>query len=88
MGHGVQHLDLTDVSSRYRPLTQALARSLYEAGIAGVRFPSNADGLPCFALFEGRARLTPTGLTATPLPTARPLVADICTELGLTLVDT
>lgn len=84
--HGLDHLDVSAVSSRTRALTQALARGFYEHGASGVRFTSNVDGRPCLALFEGRSRLTATGLTATPLPSARPLIADICAELNLTLL--
>jgi hypothetical protein len=80
-------LDLTDISSRNRALTQALARALYDDGAAGVRYPSNIEGWPCVALLEGRARLEPSGVNDTALPAARQLVPSVCNELALTLVD-
>ena len=57
--HGMQHLDISEVRSRSRPVTQAISRSLYDEGAAGVRFRSNLDDQPCTALFEGRGPTTP-----------------------------
>jgi RES domain len=73
--HGLPHLDLTDITVRRRPVTQAIAADAYNAlGVAVIRFPSNLDGLPCYALFEGRATLVGAG-EPTPLtdPPPRPL---------------
>ena len=59
--HGMQHLDISEVRSRSRPVTQAISRALYDEGAAGVRFRSNLDDQSCTALFEGRGRLLPCG---------------------------
>lgn len=56
--HGMAHLDITDITVRRRPVTQAIAAYAHDAlGAAVIRFPSNLDGLPCYALFEHRAVL-------------------------------
>lgn len=85
--HDAEHLDVTDISSRQRALTQGLARALYDDSAAGVRYSSNIDGLACVGLFEGRARLDLTGGPPTPLPDARLFVQSVCGDLGLNLVD-
>jgi hypothetical protein len=57
----VEHLDLGEVQGSQRPLTQAIARVLYDRGAAGIIFSSRYDNQPCAALFEERARLVPAG---------------------------
>lgn len=59
LDHGMEHLDLHEITSRRRVVTQAIAGDLFDRGAAGVRFPSRLDGLPAVALFEGRAELKP-----------------------------
>jgi hypothetical protein len=60
--HGMSHLDLHEVTTRRRIVTQAIATYAYdELGVAAIRFPSSRDGNPCYALFEGRAELVPAG---------------------------
>lgn len=59
--HGVKYLDISELRSRFRPLTQLLARDLYEQGAAGLLYQSNLDNQTCVALFEGRALLKSTG---------------------------
>jgi hypothetical protein len=56
---GHSHLDIADLRSRDRAVTQAISRSLFEEGAAGIRYRSNLDDSPCVALFEGRAGLYP-----------------------------
>lgn len=53
--HGMRHLDISELRSRYRQVTQALSRWLFDQGAAGILYRSNLDNLPCVALFEGRA---------------------------------
>lgn len=56
--HGMSHLDMHELTSRRRAVTQTIAGTLYDEGAAGIRFPSRLDGLPCVAVFEGRGRLS------------------------------
>lgn len=56
--HGMAHLDITEITLPRRSVTREIAADAYdELGCAAIRFPSRLDGLPCFALFEGRANL-------------------------------
>jgi hypothetical protein len=82
--HGMEHLNISEVRSRTRPVTQAISRSLYEDGAAGVRFRSNLDDRPCTALFEGRSRLEPAGA---PIVLTRdvPELLQVCAEYSLAL---
>lgn len=87
---GMDHLDISEVRSRTRPVTQAISRTLYEDGAAGVRFKSNLDDRPCFALFEGRARLAAERASRGTLVRLRrdePMLVRVCDELGLRLPD-
>ena len=84
--HGMKHLDVTEVTRRRRSMTRVIAADAYdELGCAGIRFPSRLDGLPCFALFEGRASLEavddPVPLTDPP-PSA---LENVAAEWHLTL---
>jgi hypothetical protein len=64
------HLDLPEITTRRRPVTQTIAADLFDQGVSAVRFPSKLDGNPCFALFEGRGALLqaddPVALTDPP----------------------
>lgn len=82
--HGMSHLDIAEIRSRARPVTQGISRALYERGAAGVRFRSNVDDRPCLALFEGRARLDARGRPL-PLTGDLPELLQVCDEFGLTL---
>jgi hypothetical protein len=86
--HGLAHLDITEVRSRTRVVTQRMGRALYERGAAAIRFGSNLDNQPCYAVFEARGRLEPRG-TAAPLElTAElPELIAVCHEYGLRLAD-
>ena len=57
--HGMEHLDISQIRSEDRIVTQTIGRSLHGDGAAGLAFGSNLDDQPCFALFEGRATLEP-----------------------------
>ena len=72
-------------------ILQPAALSVREVGIflplpgfAGVRFGSNLDDQPCYALFEGRAELAPDGRPLALTLQLRPL-REVCREFGLTL---
>lgn len=68
--YGLEHLDLHEITTKRRALTQTIATDLFNRGAAAVRFPSRLDGLGCVALFEGRggllAALGPIALTDPP----------------------
>jgi hypothetical protein len=86
--HGMAHLDVAEIRSRTRVVTQHIGRVLYEGGAAAIRFGSNLDDRPCYAVFEARGHLAPRG-RAQPLELTAdlpPLVA-VCAEYGLALVD-
>lgn len=85
--HDMDHLDITQVRSRDRIVTQTVSRELYERRYAGVRFGSNLDDRPCYALFEGRAELDADGEPLELEPGLEPL-RRVCDEFGLTLVST
>lgn len=76
VAHGLEHLDLHEVTTKRRAVTQTIAADLYDGGAAAVRFPSRLDGLGCVALFEGRGGVHAAGepvvLTD---PPPRPLAA-------------
>jgi hypothetical protein len=67
--HGMDHLDLSEVTAKLRPVTQTIASVSYDVGTAGVRFPSRLDGNPCVAVFEGRGSFE---LVADPIPLTDP----------------
>lgn len=82
----VDHLDIAQIRSKDRALTQALTRFLAERGAAGVLYGSNLDDQPCAALFEGRARLSPlVGCEPDPLTRDHPDLKAVCEEFGLVL---
>jgi hypothetical protein len=83
--HHMEHLDVAQVRSRDRIVTQTVSRELFERSYAGVRFGSNLDNQPCYALFEGRAELEPNG-EALELTSELPLLQQVCEEFGLRLV--
>jgi RES domain len=87
--HGMAHLDFTEVTLRRRAVTREIAADAYDdLGCAGLRFPSRLDGLPCYALFEGRAYLDAAGA---PIPLTDPPPAaleDVAAGWGLNLQPT
>jgi hypothetical protein len=88
--HGMRHLDVAEVRSRTRVVTQRIGRALYESGAAAIRFGSNLDDQPCYAVFEARGHLAPRagdGPAVVELEAdLAPLVA-VCDEYGLTIGD-
>lgn len=51
--NGMEHLDLHEITTSRRVVTQTIAGDLYDGGVAAVRFLSRLDARPCVALFEG-----------------------------------
>lgn len=82
--HGMDHLDIAQVRSRDRVVTQTVSRKLFERDYAGIRFGSNLDDQPCFALFEGHAELVARGDPVDLTPDLESL-KQVCAEFGLTI---
>jgi hypothetical protein len=59
--HDMQHLDLHEITTSRRVVTQAIAGHVYDDGASAIRFPSCLDGNPCVAVFEGRGELELAG---------------------------
>ncbi len=60
--HGMAHLDMHEITTPRRVVTQTIAGDAFEHfGIAAIRFASRLDGLPCYALFEGRGSVVSDG---------------------------
>jgi RES domain len=59
--HGLPHLDLHEITTSRRVITQTIAAYLFDRGAGAVRFPSRLDGGACIALFEGRGTTSSAG---------------------------
>jgi RES domain len=60
--HDMAHLDMHEITTRRRIVTQTIATDAYDnLGVGAIRFASSRDGQACIALFEGRAELEPNG---------------------------
>jgi hypothetical protein len=59
--HDLAHLDLHEITTSRRAITQTIAADLFDRGAGAVRFPSRLDGNACVALFEGRGTASPAG---------------------------
>jgi hypothetical protein len=81
--HGMPYLDITQVTSKNRIVTQTISRDLYERGAAGILFTSNHGG-GCVALMEGRAALVPAG-DPIALTENHPDLLRVCSEYNLIL---
>lgn len=80
--HGLRHLDMAEIRSRTRVVTQRIARTLYERGAAAIKFGSNLDDRPCYAVFEARGRLLAAG-DPVELAADLPDLVTVCAEYGL-----
>ena len=83
--HGMDHLDISQVRSKVRPVTQAISRDLYNQGAAGILFKSGIDDQQCVAIFEGRGWLEETDQPAICLDEDLEELARVCSEFGLIL---
>ncbi len=82
----MDHLDIAQIRSKDRPITQAVTRFVADRGAAGIVYGSNLDDQPCAALFEGRSFLVPApGKYPEPLTASQPDLVAICDEFGLVL---
>lgn len=82
--HGMDHLNISEIRSKSRPVTQAISRDLYEQGVACILFRSNQDDERCLVLLEGRAHLQPDGAPIS-LTEDLPELLQVCSEYSLVL---
>lgn len=82
--HGMEHLDISEVRSGQRIVTQTLSRWLFDRGASGMRYGSSLDNLPCLALFEDRADLAEDG-EPEPLTDLPSELLEVCRDFGLVL---
>jgi hypothetical protein len=59
--HQLAHVDLHEITTSRRVVTQTIAGYLYDRGAAAVKFASKLDGQDCFALFESRGTVNSAG---------------------------
>lgn len=83
--YGLEHLDLHEITTRQRPVTQTIAGHLFDAGAAGVYFQSSRDGCACIALFEGRGSLVEAGDRILLIDPPPGVLTDVAAEWGLTM---
>jgi hypothetical protein len=84
--HGMDHLDIAQVRSKDRSVTQEVTRFVSDQGAAGIVYGSNLADQPCAALFEGRSFLVAVeGSRPEPLTSSHPDLVAVCDELGLVL---
>ena len=69
LAHDLEHLDLHEITTSRRAITQTIAADLFDLGAGAVRFPSRLDGNACVALFEGRGT---AGLAGEPIALTDP----------------
>lgn len=82
--HGLQHLDLHEITARRRVVTQTIATDLFDNyGAAALRFPSRLDGQPALVVFEGRAELVEAGEPVALTDPAPEVFIRVCEEWGL-----
>ncbi len=85
--HGMSHLDMHEITTRRRIVTQTIATDAFDnLDAAAIRFVSSRDGQACIALFEGRAELEASGdFIALTDPAPAPLL-DVAKGWGLHLM--
>jgi RES domain len=80
--HGMRNLDISQLRSSQRVVTQTIALDLYGQGCAGIAYNSNLDGGACVALFEGRADVQLYG-AAQQIDAGDPDLKSVCTAWGI-----
>jgi hypothetical protein len=84
--HRLEHLDLHEITTRRRAITQAIATNLFDRfGAGAMRFPSRLDGNPCLAVFEGHGELIGAGPPTVLTDPAPNVLLEVCAEWGLEL---
>ena len=83
--HGMDHLDVSEIRSKIREVTQAISRDLYDQGAAGLLFKSAIDDQQCVVVFEGRGWLEDTYEPEIDLTEDVDELRQVCSEFGLIL---
>ncbi|MEE6176818.1 RES family NAD+ phosphorylase [Mycobacterium sp. 050134] len=83
--HDLRHLDLHEITTSRRVITQTIAADLFDRGAGAVRFPSRLDGSACVALFEGRGTASAAGDPIALTDPAPGPLTNVTTPWGLTL---
>lgn len=87
--HDLHHLDLSEITTGRRVITQTLAADFHDRlGAAAVQFPSRLDGSPCIAVFEARGELRPAGESIALVDPAPEPLLNVCAGWGLELAPT
>jgi RES domain len=85
--YGMEHLNISEIRSKNRAVTQQIGRDLFERGAAGVLFRSDVDDQQCIALFEERGWLEDTDEAWVSLADEVPELRQVCAEFDLLLRD-
>jgi hypothetical protein len=83
--HGMDHLNISEIRSGNRAVTQAISRDLYEQGAAGILFRSNLDDHRCLVVFEYAGELEDAGEPVIYLSDDVPELVEVCRQYGLLL---
>lgn len=84
--HGMDHLDLSEITAEQRPVTQTIAADLHDRlGAAAIRFPSRLDGNACVVVFEGRGQLEIVAEPVALTDPAPPALQTVCAGWRLAL---
>lgn len=87
--HGLAHLDLHEITSRRRVVTQTIAADLFDRCNAGaLRFLSRLDGQPALVAFEGRGELVEAGDPVALTDPAPEALLAVCRDWSLELEPT
>lgn len=86
--HGLEHLDLHEITGRRRAVTQAIAADLFDRNAGALRFSSRLDGQPALAVFEGRGELVEAGGPIALTDPAPEALLAVCLAWGLKLEPT
>jgi hypothetical protein len=83
--HGMDHLDISEIRSKTRAVTQAISRDLYEQGASGLLFRSAIDDEQCLVVFEERGWLEDAQEPWIELSDDVDELRQVCSEFGLLL---
>lgn len=84
--HGMAHLDLGEITTKRRPVTQAIAGHLLRNhDAAAIRFPSCLDGSACVVVYESRCDVVEAGEAISLCDPAPEVLARVCAEWDIAM---